>query len=43
MSIGATVYIIAGCIIAILIFAFVRIGIKKSKNKKMWEEMSDND
>ncbi len=42
-SIGATVYIIAGCIIAILIFAFVRIGIKKSKNKKMWEEMSDND
>lgn len=40
-SIGATVYIIAGVIIAILVLIFVRAAIKKSKNKKMWEDVSD--
>ncbi len=40
-SIGATVYIIAGIIIAILVLIFVRAAIKKSKNKKMWEDVSD--
>ena len=40
-SIGATVYIIAGVIIAILVLIFVRAAMKKSKNKKMWEDVSD--
>ena len=31
-SIGATVYIIAGVIIALLVFIFVRAAMKKSKN-----------
>lgn len=40
-SIGATVYIIAGCIIALLAAVFIRAAIKRSKNKKMWEDVSD--
>lgn len=37
-SIGTTVYIFAGIIIAVLIAVIAVSAVKKSKNKKMWEE-----